>query len=102
MMKELSNKKRITRQMGTHKTQCVHRMRFRSFAPHDEIENIQVNQMSLYPNAKAVEDAKIFDGKLPAAQEDTNDEEPEEQATQINHQPESPTFSEVYSPDVIA
>ena len=77
-------------------------MRFRPFIPQDEIEETQVNQKELYPDANNVEDADILHENLPATQEDTIDEEPEEQTTEINHQTESPTFFDVYAPEVIA
>ena len=77
-------------------------MRLRAFVPHDENEDIQVNQMDLYPDANAVEDADIFDENLPPTQEDNSDKEPQEETTEINRQTESPTFSDVYAPGVIA
>ena len=47
----------MIRQIGTHKTQCVHSMQLRPFVPQDEIDDIQVIGKDLYPDANAVEDA---------------------------------------------
>ena len=49
-----------------------------------------------------MEDADVFDEIVPATQGETADEEPEKVTTQIKHQIESPTFSDVYAPEVIA
>ena len=45
------------RQIGSHKSQCVHRMRLRFFVSQDEIADIQVNQKDLFSDANTVKDA---------------------------------------------
>ena len=100
-MKVLSNSNNIIRQIGTHKTQCVHRIQLQLFVPHDEIKDLQVNQMEFYPDANAVE-VDIFDKNQPGTQKDTSDEEAEKETIEINHPTESPTFSNVCAPEVIA
>ena len=42
------------------------------------LPEIHLIQKHLYPYEIAVEDPDIFDGNLPATQDDTSDEEPEE------------------------
>ena len=58
VMKVLSNSNYVIEQIGTHKTQCVHRMRLQPFVLHDEIEDIQVNQKCTDTNA--VEDTDFW------------------------------------------
>ena len=101
-MKVLSKSNYNFRQIWVHKTQCVHRMRLRPFLPNDETENVRANRKDLCTDASAVEGAHIFDKNLPVTHKDTSDEESEGKTFQINHQIESPTFSEVYAPEVFA
>ena len=94
MVKVLSNSK-IIRQIGTHKTQCVHRMGLPLFVPQDESDDRQVNQRDLYPHANAVEDADIFDETLPSVPDEGIDEEPEEKIIEVNPRNETQPYSDV-------
>ena len=68
VMKVLSDSNYIIRKVGTHQTQCVHRMRLRLFKPEFPIDDINVSK-HLYPDTERVEDTDIFDSNIP-----TNDE----------------------------
>ena len=92
----------MVRQIGTHKTQRVHRMLLLPSLPLHEIEDNEKNQMYVYPDANAKDDAIILDKNLPITQEDSNAEQPEDETTEINHQTESPTFSDVHTPEFVA
>ena len=48
VMQALTDSTYIVRQIGTHKTQCVHRVRLPPFVPQGEIEDNRVNQKDLY------------------------------------------------------
>ena len=50
------------------------------------MRDIQLNQKEMYPNANALEDGDIFDKILPALEEESGNEEPEEWVAEINHQ----------------
>ena len=67
-MKVLSNSNYITRQIGTQLN--ASRVCEYEFLYHktNEIEDVQVIQKDLYPDANAVEDSDILDQKLPATQ----------------------------------
>ena len=67
VMKVLSDSNYIIRKVGTHQTQCVHRMRL-LFKPEFPIDDINVSK-HLYPDTERVEDTDIFDSNIP-----TNDE----------------------------
>ena len=75
-------------------------MHLRPFVPHDDIKDIPERSNEVYPEANAVEGAAIFDENLPPTQ--TKDEEPEEKITAINHQSETPTFSDIHAREVNA
>ena len=60
VMKVLSDSNYIIRKVGTHQTQCVHRMRPRLFKPEFPIDDINVSK-HLYPDTERVEDTDIFD-----------------------------------------
>ena len=68
VMKVLSDSNYIIRKVGTHQTQCVHRMRLRLFKPEFPIDDIKVSK-HLYPDTERVEDTDIFDSNIP-----TNDQ----------------------------
>ena len=59
-----SNHNHIIRKVGTHKTQCVHRIRPRIFKPDFPIDDIRVSK-PIYPDNKRVEDTDIFDSNIP-------------------------------------
>ena len=67
-MKVLSDSNYIIRKVGTHKTQCVHRMRLRLFQPEFPIDVINVSKY-LYPDTERVEDTDIFDSNIPTTDE---------------------------------
>ena len=54
VMKVLSKSNYIFRQIENRRTQRVHRMRPRLFVPQHEIDESQVNQRDLYPDANVV------------------------------------------------
>ena len=68
VMKVLSDSNYIIRKVGTHKTQCVHRMRLRLFKPEFPIDDINVSK-NLYPDSERVEDTDIFDSNIPITDE---------------------------------
>ena len=68
VMKVLSDSNYIIRKLGTHKTQCVHRMRLRPFKPEFPIDDINVSK-HLYPDVERVEDTNIFDSNIPTIDE---------------------------------
>ena len=67
-MKVLSDSNYIIRKVGTHQTQCVHRMRLRLFKPEFPIDDIKVSK-HLYPDTERVEDTDIFDSNIPTTDE---------------------------------
>ena len=67
-MKVLSDSNYIIRKVGTHKTQCVPRMRLRLFKPEFPIDDINVSK-NLYPDSERVEDTDIFDSNIPTTDE---------------------------------
>ena len=73
VMKLLSDSNYIIRKVGTHKTQCVHRLRLRLFKPEFPIDDINVSK-NLYPDSERVEDTDIFDSNIPIADEVDQDE----------------------------
>ena len=66
IVKCLTNSNYIIRKVGTQRTQCVHRMRLRSFKPHEEIADIEAKKQEFYPDPEAVEDAQIFNENIPS------------------------------------
>ena len=72
-MKMLSDSNYIIRKVGTHKTQCVHRMRLRLFKPEFPIDDINVSK-NLYPDSERVEDTDKFDSNVPITEEVDQDE----------------------------
>ena len=68
VMKVLSDSNYIMRELGTHQTQCVHRMRLRLFKPEFPIDDINVSK-HLYPDTERVEDTDIFDSNIPTTDE---------------------------------
>ena len=72
-MKMLSDSNYIIRKVGTHKTQCVHRMRLRLFKPEFPIDDINVSK-NLYPDSERVEDTDKFDSNVPITDEVDQDE----------------------------
>ena len=101
MMKVLCISNYIVRQIGTQNTQNVQRMRLRPVVPQNDIEVFQVNQKVLCPDAKAVEDAIIFDENPTSVQEEKSDDEPEEMAD-INQKTEKPSTSDADTPKTVA
>ena len=101
MTKLLSNSNDIIPQKGTHKTQCVHRMTLQPFVPH-EIDDTQVNQKELYPDTDAIEDTDNFDENLPPLSENESYNDFEEPREEIYPGYKTPTFSDVYVPEVLA
>ena len=98
----LSSSFYIIRQIGTHKTQCVHRVRLRPFVRHNEIDDIQVNQTELYPDTEAIENTVIFDENLPPLLENESENEFEEPTEEIHHGITTPKISDVYVAEVFA
>ena len=75
VMKVLSDSNYIIRKVGTHKTQCVHRMRLRLFKPEFPIDDINGSK-NLYPDSQRVEDTDIFVSNSPISDvvdQDAND-----------------------------
>ena len=68
VMKVLPDSNYIIRKVGTHKTQCVHRMRLRLFKREFIIDDINVSK-NLYPDSERVEDTDIFDSNIPTTDE---------------------------------
>ena len=64
VMKVLSDSKYIIRKVGTHKTQCVHRMRLRLFKSDANIEDLSVSKQC-YADNERVGDTDIFDSNIP-------------------------------------
>ena len=67
-MKVLSDSNYIIRKVGTHKTQCVHRMRLRLFKAEFPIDDINVFK-HLYPDNERCEDLDKFDSNIPTTDE---------------------------------
>ena len=67
-MKVLSDSNYIIRKVGTHKTQCVHRMRLRPFKPEFPIDDINVSKHR-YPYNEKVDDTDIFDSNITTTNE---------------------------------
>ena len=64
VMKVLSDSNYIIRRVGTHKTQCLHRMRLRLFKQEFPIDDIGVSK-EIYPDNERVEDTDVFDLNIP-------------------------------------
>ena len=67
-MKVLSDCNYIIRKVGTHKTQCVHRMRLRLFKPEIPIDDVNLSK-HLYPDNERIEDTDLFDSNIPTTDE---------------------------------
>ena len=59
------------------------------------MDDIEVFQKDLHPDANAVEDADIYDENLPSAKDDASGDEPEEEMAETDLE-RTPTFSDVY------
>ena len=101
MTKALSNSNYIIRRIGTHKTQCVHKMQLRPYVPHNAIDDIQVKQKELYLDTEAIRDTDSFDEKLPPLPNNESDTEVEKPRDRINPGNTSPFFSDIYVPKVV-
>ena len=73
VMKVLSDSNYIIRRVGTHKTQCVHRIGLRLFKPEIPIDDIKVSK-NFYPDNERVEDEDILDLNTPTTDEVHRDE----------------------------
>ena len=100
--KVLSNSTYSIRRIGTHKTQCVHRKTLWPFVPHNEIDDIHLNQKDLYPDADVIEDTNNFDENLPPLSDNERDNQFDEPTEEINPGNTTPTICDVYVPEVVA
>ena len=66
IVKVLTQSNYIVRKVGTFRTQCVHRMRLRSFVPHDPIEDVHDDASRHCSDPDAIDDQSIFNDNLPA------------------------------------
>ena len=78
VMKVLSDSNYIIGQVGTFKTQCVHRIRLKIFKPEFPVEDVDIRNQPLYADIDRTEDSDIFDSHIPAqTQTNTESDEPE-------------------------
>ena len=99
LMKVSSNSNYTFRQMPSQKTECLHRMQLRPSEPPDIIDDRQVNQKHLYPDANAADN---FDENLPSAPDDASNDKPEQEMAEANRGSETPTFYDINRPEVAA
>ena len=103
VMKVLSDSNYIIRKVGTHQTQCVHRMRLRLFKPEFPIDDINVSK-HLYPDTERVEDTDIFDSNIPTTDEVDQNENDNLDQNLVEEEPSEeiiPQVQERHSPQVI-
>ena len=103
VMKVLSDSNYIIRKVGTHQTQCVHRMRLRLFKPEFPIDDINVSK-HLYPDTERVEDTDIFDSNIPTTDEVDQNENDNLDQDLVEEEPSEeiiPQVQERHSPQVI-
>ena len=103
MIKVLSDSDYIIRKVGTHQTQCVHRMRLRLFKPEFPIDDINVSK-HLYPDTERVEDTDIFDSNIPTTDEVDQNENDNLDQDLVEEEPSEeiiPQVQEQLSPQVI-
>ena len=104
MMKVLSDSNYIIRKVGTHQTQCVHRMRLRLFKPEFPIDDINVSK-HLYPDTERVEDTDIFDSNIPTNDEVDQNENDNLDQDLVEEEPSEeivPEVQERHSPQAIS
>ena len=77
-------------------------MRLRTFAPQVEIEEIQVSEKELYPDAEAIEDGDIFDANIPSATYNASHNGPEREMAEIYLGAGTPTVTDIFVPDDVA
>ena len=103
VIKVLSDSNYIIRKVGTHQTQCVHRMRLRLFKPEFPIDDINVSK-HLYPDTDRVEDTDIFDSNIPTTDEVDQNENDNLDQNLVEEEPSEeiiPQVQERHSPQVI-
>ena len=103
VMKVLSDSNYIIRKVGTHQTQCVHRMRLRLFKPEFPIDDINVSK-HLYPDTERVEDTDIFDSNFPMTDEVDQNENDNLDQDLVEEEPSEeivPQIQERHSPQAI-
>ena len=65
VVKVLTNFNYIVRQIGTSRTQCVHRMRSRPFIPNAPIHDIEEDPNLFYADPEAFDDQDLFNDHVP-------------------------------------
>ena len=65
VVKVLTNFNYIVRQIGTSRTQCVHRMRLRPFIPNAPIHDIEEDPNLFYADPEAFDDQDLFNDHVP-------------------------------------
>ena len=81
-MKVLSDSNYIIRQVGTFKTQCVHRIRLKLFQPDFPVKDVDIGDQPVYADMDRIEDSDIFDSQIPKHAEtkpDLNEPETDEE-----------------------
>ena len=95
VMKVLSHSSYIVRETGTHKIQCVHRMRLCIFIPHENVPDIPVDESQFYTDSDVIDELELFGTEAttqPAAVSFGTDESDHDnqQESFIPLQPETP------------
>ena len=93
IMKVLSDSNYIIRNVNTHQTQYVHRMRLRLFKPDYQIDDITVIPENLYPDNERIEDSEIFDNNIPVTSREIDETE-----TTFSQFPNTITHQELPNP----
>ena len=65
VMKILSDNNYIIRKVGTFKTQCVHRIRLKTFKPEFPVKEVDIGNQPVYADMDHTEDSDIFDSRIP-------------------------------------
>ena len=77
-MKVLSDSNYIIRQVGTFKTQCVHRIRLKIFNPEFHVKDVDLRNQPKHADIDRTEDSDIFDSHIPTqTKTNTEPDEPE-------------------------
>ena len=64
VMKVLSDSNYIIRQVGTFKTQCVHRIRLKLFKQEFPVKDVDIGNQPVYADLDRTEDSDIFDSQI--------------------------------------
>ena len=64
-MKVLPQSNYIVRKTGTHKTECVHRMRLHKFIPYENVPDNQVDESQFYTAPNVIDELELFATEAP-------------------------------------